>query len=112
MQQLLTKRKTIQEENQVKKKRKNMFSIPTHTLSQYEKIRQDNINEQKQAIAALNADKSSIEATHFKEWVLKYIHSVKSDQPVNMFELDGLMEFLHNNQAPYTQVVKLRLCLL
>ena len=117
VQQLLTKRKTIQEENKAniikrKKVSTKMFSIPTHTLSQYEKIRQENINEQKQAIAALNADESSIEAAHFKEWVLKYIQSVKSDKPVNVFELDSLMEFLHNNRAPYTQVIKLKLCIL
>ncbi len=114
---LPTKRKTIQKENNteiIKKKKLStmMFNIPTHPLSQYEKIRQDSINEQKQTIAALNADESSIEATNFKKWVLKYIHSVKSNQPVNVFELDGLMEFLHNNQAPYTQVIKLRLCVL
>ena len=89
-----------------------MSNRTTHALTDYEKIQQANIMEREEAYAALNADESSIEATYFKEWVLKYIHSVKNkDQPIHVFELDGLMEFLHNNRAPYTQVIKLRLCL-
>jgi hypothetical protein len=100
-------------QNKAKKIKQNStnLSTPRHLLSEYEKIRHDNINEQNQAVAALTADKSSLEAAHFKEWVQKYIHSVNPNQPIHMFELNGLMEFLHNNQAPYTQVIKFRLCL-
>lgn len=123
IQQLLKKRKTLQEEKQknknltqnkakkTKKNSTNIFSTTSYELSEYEKIQQSNINEKNQAYAALTADKSSLEATHFKEWVLKYIHSITPNQHLNMFELDGLMEFLNNNGTPYTQVIKLKLCL-
>ena len=87
------------------------FNIPISTINEYEKIQHNNIIERNAAYAALTADTSSLEAAHFKEWVLKYIHSIKQNQPINMFELNGLIEFLHNNRAPYTQVIKLKLCL-
>jgi hypothetical protein len=108
-------KRTKPTQNKTTKKQKvstNMFNnIPTQTLSKYDKIRQNNIIEKNQAYAVLTADKASLEATHFKEWVLKYIHSVKQNKPITMFELDDLIEFLHNNQAPYTQVIKLIICI-
>jgi hypothetical protein len=88
-----------------------MLSKPTHTLCEYEKIRQTNINEKTAGWAALNADKSSSEATHFKEWVVKYTNSIQSNQHIAMFELNDFMKFLYDNKAPYTQVIELTLYL-
>jgi hypothetical protein len=79
-------------------------------LSEYEKIRENNICERKEGWAALTADDNDPGAVMFKQWVLRYTNTLDFYEGKEVFPFDGFMEFLFNNQsgAHYTEVVNIK----